>query len=91
MIKLFAIAILLTMTTSAQAYTAHCQHHGGPWKVCHLCHRGHWPTGEDYECSAKAERRQERDRALMNCMVDLTQMPDAKLKRWCLKQSRIMP
>lgn len=89
--KLFTAAILLALTTAAQAGTAHCQHNGGPWKVCHLCHKGHWPTGEDYECSAREERRQERDREMIRCMVDLTQMTDAKLKRWCLKQSEKMP
>lgn len=38
---------------------------------------------------AQASHRQ--DRAQMRCMVDLTQMTDAKLKRWCLKQSERMP
>lgn len=59
--KLLTAAILLALTTAAQAFPAHCQ-----------------------------ERRQ-RDRMQMRCMVDLTQMPDGKFKRWCLKQSERMP
>jgi hypothetical protein len=54
-------AALLAMTVGAQAYTTHCQRNGGPVYACHICTRGHNAmTLTEYECSAKAERRQMR-------------------------------
>lgn len=40
---------------------------------------------------AQASHRQDRDRAQIRCMVELPQMKDGRLKRWCLKQSEKMP
>lgn len=55
--------ILLMFTTTAHAYTTHCQRNGGPEYACHVCTRGHNAmTLTEYECSAKEERRQMRRR-----------------------------
>jgi hypothetical protein len=90
MTKLFAIALLFT--TAAQAGPWHCQRNGVTVRNCHMCTRGsNWMTLEEYECSAREEARQERDRMQRQCMIDLTEVPDGKLKRACLKQSEKMP
>lgn len=86
------LIILLALTTSAQAYTTHCQRNHGPEYACHICFRGsNWMTLSEYECSAAQERRQMRDMMQRQCMVDLTNVPDGKFKRACLKQSERMP
>jgi len=57
MIKVFAVAVLLT--GPAQAYPAQCQRNHGPVYACHVCYRGHNAmTLTEYECSAKEDRRQ---------------------------------
>jgi hypothetical protein len=87
--KLLAIALLFT--TAAQAGPWHCQRNGVTVHNCHMCMRGHWPTGEEHRCSAAQERRQMRDLEQRQCMIDLTNVPDGKFKRACLKQSEKMP
>lgn len=90
--KLLTAAILIALTTGAQAYTTHCQRNGGPTYACHICTRGsNWMTLTEYECSAKEEARQERDRIQRQCMIDLTTVPDGEFKRRCLEQSEKMP
>ena len=91
MLKYLAVTIALFIPCAAQAVT-HCQRDGGPEYVCHICQHGHNAmTLTEYECTAKEERRQGRDRMQRQCMVYLPDMQDAKLKRWCLKQSELMP
>jgi hypothetical protein len=86
------VVLLLAMTTGAQAYTTRCQRHGGPAYACHVCfHGSNWMTLSEYECSAKAERRQERDREFQQCYRDLTLLPDGPFKRKCLRISEITP
>jgi len=40
---------------------------------------------------AQANLRQQRDRAQRHCMVNLPDVQDASLRRWCLKPSERMP
>jgi len=40
---------------------------------------------------AQANLRQQRDRAQRHCMVSLSDLQNAGLRRWCLKQSARMP
>jgi hypothetical protein len=40
---------------------------------------------------AQASIRQQRDRVQRHCMVSLSEVQDAGLRRWCLKQSARMP
>jgi hypothetical protein len=90
MTKLIAIALLFT--AAAHAGPSHCQRNGGPEYACHICTRGHNAmTLTEYECSAKEEARQERDRMQRHCMVYLPDVQDAKLRAWCRKQSEKMP
>lgn len=91
MIKPFAAAIALLFTTAAQAYPTHCMRENGKEYVCHLCVRGHWPSAETYECSAREEARQERDRALRECAIDLTTVPDGPFKSRCIEISKRSP
>ena len=40
---------------------------------------------------AQANPRKQSDRAQRHCMVNLPDVQDASLRRWCLKQSERMP
>jgi hypothetical protein len=40
---------------------------------------------------ASANDRQQHDRVQRQCMVNLSDVQDAGLRRWCLKQSARMP
>ena len=40
---------------------------------------------------ASANLRQQHDRVQRHCMVSLSDVQDASLRRWCLKQSARMP
>lgn len=55
-------ALLIALSTASPALAGgwHCQRPDGTEYVCHVCMRGHWPTGEEHRCSAAEERAQSR-------------------------------